>query len=141
MSRKKIKLKEIEINTVYLLMNIKSLNPFTSLERLSTENKKQEVRSHESSDRDADGRRDQKFQEEKRHLTEEEIEMILSAIKSHSGVKSSNLEVTCERNEELVFFILTDHRGIRVRRLNSTEAWAFTKEQEKQTGRLIDKVL
>ncbi|MCB0413629.1 MAG: hypothetical protein KDD50_04810 [Bdellovibrionales bacterium] len=123
------------------MMNIKSINSPLNVDSISRVERDKEVKSQESSERDADGRRQgDNSHEEKRHLSDEEIQSILRAIQNHEGVKANNLRVSVERLEDTVYFLILDTQGNRIKRLNSTQAWMFSQSQNTNKGHLVDKV-
>jgi hypothetical protein len=125
-------------------MNIKSLNPQTvSLEYAKGVNEKKEVKSSEAGDRDADGRRESDQRAPKHQLTDEELEFVLEALNSLSGVKDKNLVVSHIENEGHYTFLIKDPYGEILRRLSTNDAWEIylNHNSEKTTGQLLDKAV
>lgn len=124
-------------------MNVKTLgsNIVAPLESLKNTEVKKEVRSEESSDRDADGRRDPDFKPIKEELTEEELQQVLEALKKVPGVKDHNLVVRYQIIDHRYFFFIEDLKGKVVRRMKTSEAWAAAQAQDQKTGNLLNKSL
>jgi uncharacterized FlaG/YvyC family protein len=121
-------------------MNIKTVVPQPmpvesrlKLERLNT------TRYQETTDRDADGRRDQPTHEQKRHLSKEEFEHCLEQLRQHSGIQQSSLSIRVEEHADHRVVLIVAPDGEVVRRLSESELWMATQDRERSTGRLLDK--
>ena len=93
-------------------MNIKGfgVNNLTPLESRPRAESKGEIRSQESSDRDADGRRQNDGQGQEEALTEEHIEKAIQYLESHSGVKDNGLSVKRVESNGKLFWVIEDHQ-------------------------------
>ena len=122
-------------------MNIKTISiPMQPTEAKKTEPKK-DVRSDEaSSDRDADGRRQQEGRGEKHEFTDAEKLEALKLLKGLPGVTENNLQIKMDYNNEVLFYLITDLKGNRVRRLSVNDVWGLmlAKLNKSKTGHLLN---
>ncbi|MGE0763294.1 MAG: hypothetical protein AB7N80_08450 [Bdellovibrionales bacterium] len=121
-------------------MNVKSLTPNLSAldPRLRTE-AKDNVRLQNSGDRDADGRRQQNEPEHKRHLNESEFETALETLKKNAAVTAHNLQIRVEQHEDHRVIFIEDRAGQVIRRLSEADLWLVTRENDRPTGKILDK--
>lgn len=121
-------------------MNIKGLNSAPVLPLEPKQKVDGDTKTHESTDRDADGRR-QSGHEEKRHLTQGEFDDALKVLGEHPGLKSNNLKIRVETKEDCRVVIIEDSTGKVVRRLSESQLWAATRDKDRNTGRILDKAM
>ncbi len=125
-------------------MNIKGLNPQTiSLDYAKGVTKKKEMKSTETSDRDADGKKNPEERPPKHQLTEEELQEVLKALNALSGVKEKQLKVTFTENEGHYVFYIKDPYGEVLRRLSTNDAWgiSLSHSADESKGNLLDKAV
>ncbi len=121
-------------------MNIKSLsNIITPTDTLTRVDKKAEVKAEQSGERDADGRRQQDSGPEKHSINDEELQIILEALKSIPGVMEHDLIIRPQEINNSYFFFIEDNKGKVIRRLNTKEAWAVHLSNDQPKGQLLDK--
>lgn len=126
-------------------MNIKSVvNSFLPFDVRKTENAgaKKDIKSQESHDRDADGRRQPDQEPNKRHLSEEELKDAVKYLEELPGVKDNNLVVRLRNSESEVRVVyIEDRKGQVVRRIPEAELWQLTLNRQKKKGQLLDKAM
>lgn len=122
-------------------MNIKTLanNTVTPLDRTKSPDKSREVKSEESHDRDANGRRESDGHPEKQHLSEEEVQLVLESLKKIPGVTEHNLIPKVKFINNSHFFSIEDLSGKVIRRMNTSQAWHVHLSQDQKTGQLLNK--
>ena len=121
-------------------MNIKGLNPIlTNLDPRPRVEGKENVRLQNSSDRDADGRRQEPEPEHKRHLTDVEFEVAIQTLKEHQGIVAHGLNVRVEVLEDARVIYIEDQAGKVVRRLSEADLWLVTRDKNRPTGQILDK--
>lgn len=123
-------------------MNIKGLNPniLPIDSRLKTD-KANNVKMHESHDRDADGRRERPEEEAKRHLSEDEWSQCLSKLESLSGIKNNGLSVRVETKNNIRLVFIEDPSGVVIRRMSEAELWRATRDLDIPKGKILDKAM
>lgn len=99
------------------------------------------VRTQGSTDRDANGRRDQKEEEQKRHLSEQEFDDALKILTAHPGLKANDLIIKVEVQDATRVILIVDPEGKVVRRLSESQLWSATRDKDRQTGRILDKAM
>ena len=99
------------------------------------------MRSKGSTDRDADGKREQAQPELKRHLSQQEFDEAVKALEEFPGLKANNLEIKVEIHEDHRVLLIVDPQGKVVRRLSESQLWLATRDRDKQTGRILDKAM
>ena len=99
------------------------------------------ARTKGSADRDADGKREQKEQEIKRHLTQQEFDEAIKALEDFPGLKANNLTIKVETHEDHRVILIVDSTDKVVRRLSESQLWSATRDRDKQTGRILDKAM
>lgn len=122
-------------------MNIKGLNPSlaAALDPRNRVEGRENVRTRNSGDRDADGRRQNPEPEIKRHLSDPEFEAALETLKENQGIVAAGLNVRVEiRDDHRVIFI-EDQAGTMVRRLSEADLWLVTRERNRAIGNILDK--
>lgn len=122
-------------------MNIKSVSttPIYSVDP------KQKIEGNKtaqgSTDRDANGRQEQKEQEQKRHLTQQEFDDALKALENMPGLKSNNLVIKVEQQEDHRVILILAPDGKIVRRLSEAQLWTASRDKDRQTGKILDKAM
>lgn len=122
-------------------MNIKTVttNPMMPVDpKPKVEGK---ARAQSSTDRDANGRRDQPEPEIKRHLSEQEFDEALKVLADHPGLKANDLVIKVEVQEDHRVVLILDPDGKIVRRLSESQLWSATRDKDRQTGRILDKAM
>lgn len=122
-------------------MNIKNVSTAPILPLDPKQRVEGNVRAKGSTDRDADGKREQGEQEAKRHLTQQEFDESLKALEELPGLKSNNLMIKVETVEDHRVILIVDATGKIVRRLSESQLWLATRDRDKQTGRILDKAM
>jgi hypothetical protein len=122
-------------------MNIKSVitNPILPVDPKNKVEGK--VRAQSSTDRDADGRREGKQEELKRHLTQQEFDDALKVLGDHPGLKANDLIIKVEVESDTRVIFILDREGKIVRRLSESQLWSATRDKDRQTGRILDKAM
>lgn len=99
------------------------------------------VRAQGSTDRDADGRRDQSEPELKRHLSQQEFDDAIKVLGDHPGLKANDLIIKVEVEGDHKVILILDREGKIVRRLSESQLWSATRDKDRQTGRILDKAM
>jgi hypothetical protein len=99
------------------------------------------VRTQGSTDRDANGRREQQEPEIKRHLNQQEFDDALKALEAHPGLKANNLTIKVETKEDCRVILIIDPVGNIVRRLSESQLWSATRDKDRLTGKILDKAM
>lgn len=100
------------------------------------------VRAKSSTDRDANGKREDGGGEpEKKKLTEQEFEEALKVLKALPGLQTSHLSLRVEIQDGVRMVYIEDANGKVVRRLTEAQLWSSTRDKDKQTGTLFDKAM
>lgn len=108
-------------------MNIKGLgiqNIFTAEQVSRTENR-EKLRYADTTDRDANGRREQGGQDEG-PPTEEHVQKAIEYLKNHPGVKDNNLVVKRLQVDSKVVLVIEDLQGKVVRRIPDNQIRALS---------------
>lgn len=122
-------------------MNIKSINPQPILPVDSKQKVDGNVRAQSSTDRDADGRRDQSQSEQKKNLSQQEFDDALKALENHPGLKSNMLTIKVEQQGDMRVVLIVAPDGKIVRRLSEGQLWSATRDQDRKTGNILDKAM
>lgn len=121
-------------------MNIRGLTPqIAAIDSRLRAEAKDKVRLENSPERDANGRQESTGDEKKRHLTEDEFQQALQALKDNPHIASSLLTVHVEAQGESRVVLIKDATGQVVRRLSEADLWLVTREAERPTGKILDK--
>lgn len=99
------------------------------------------TRAEASTDRDADGRREQAEPEIKRHLSDEEFADAIKVLGDHPGLKASNLTIKVEQHEDCKVILVLDPQGQVIRRLSENQLWSATRDKDRTTGKFLDKAM
>jgi hypothetical protein len=123
-------------------MNIKLLNNSPTIAQVDSKQRVDgNTRTQNSADRDADGRRDQPEEEQKRHLTQQEFDDALKALEGLPGLKANNLSIKVEAKPDSRVVLIVDSTGKVVQRLSEQRLWASTRDKDRQTGKILDKAM
>ena len=99
------------------------------------------TKAEASSDRDADGKRDQNSgRSPRRNLSEDELTAAIKYLKELKGIKDNNLNVRLVKENNVPVALIEDQLGKVVRRLPETEL-SMLDTSEKSKGNLLDKSL
>jgi hypothetical protein len=92
-----------------------------------------------TTDRDADGKRQQDSETPQRHLKDEEFEEVLKRINALPGIKDSSLVVKAVQMDDHRVIYIEDLSGQIVRRLSEADLWSIYFSNGRMTGQLFDK--
>lgn len=124
------------------MMNIRSLSNPQLPTKVDTESSKVRaaetaVKTHDATERDADGR--QPFQDQRRPVTQEELDEIIKAIREHEGVKTNNFKVELlEEHGQQVLYVKTQE-GQTVRRVTESNFYELLSFIDQSNPRLLNK--
>lgn len=119
-------------------MNIRSLsNNITPITSTTVKEANATIKSHDTTERDADGRDAQSNQQ--RECTDEEIEKILKNLKEHPGIIANNLSVELTTQNEIRVILIKDHEGQIVRRVVDKDFYQLLETIGQNNGRIISK--
>ena len=99
------------------------------------------TRAQASTDRDADGRREQAEPGVKRHLSDEELADAIKVLEQHPGLKANNLTIKVEQKDDCRVILILDPQGQVVRRLSENQLWSATRDKDRTTGKFLDKAM
>lgn len=100
------------------------------------------MRTQGSTDRDANGKRENAEEETKKKLTDFEFEEAFKVLKSMPGLKSNELTLRTETSADgLRTVYIEDHNGQVIRRLTEGQLWLATRDKDRQTGTILDKAM
>ncbi len=99
------------------------------------------ARTQASTDRDANGQREQAAPEIKRHLSDEEFNDAIKVLEATPGLKANNLTVKVETKDDCRVVLIIDPHGQVVRRLSENQLWSATRDKDRQTGNFLDKAM
>ena len=127
-------------------MDIRSINGIinnTAATTRADNEKKAEIKSDSSHERDANGQMFRGQEEGPRELTEEELNRVIETLKAHPGVKDNNLTVSVRAINDKHFVLIEDPTGKVVRRVAAKDLWHLLKDTDKDTkkGRIFNKAL
>lgn len=122
-------------------MNIKGLGIGTlqRIEANRTQDTKGAEKSHDTADRDADGRRHGSQQEQKQNLSDIEFQAALEQLKKTPAILDYSLTVSVKSIEGVRVVFIADPMGKVLRRLSEAELWLVTRNSDKPTGRILDR--
>lgn len=124
-------------------MNIKGITPqIIPLDQRPKVDEARSVKTQHSTERDADGRRQQEEEESRRNLTDEDFNQAIEKLKEHPGIKANQLLVRVDHPEpgRRVVYI-EDVKGHIVRRLSEADLWRVTHDRDQTRGQIIDKAM
>jgi hypothetical protein len=122
-------------------MNIKSVLPSPIAPIEPKKRVEANPRTQASTDRDADGRQQQKEQEINRHLSEQEFSDALKALQENPGLKANSLTVRVEVKDDCRVIYICAPNGDIIRRLSEAQLWASTRDKDRATGKILDKAM
>lgn len=122
-------------------MNIKTVSSSPILPLEPKQKAEGSSRTVGTTDRDGDGRGNQKESELKRHLTEAELEEAVKILSESPGLKSNNLSVRVEQKEDCRVIFIEDPDGKIVRRLSESQLWLATRDKDRAVGKILDKAM
>lgn len=122
-------------------MNIKSVNTAPILPVDPKQKVEKNSRAQSSTDRDADGRREQGQGEQKRHLNQQEFDDALKVLENLPGLKSNHLTLKVETQEDHRVVLIVAPDGKIVRRLSESQLWSATRDHDRKTGTILDKAM
>ncbi|MCC6137484.1 MAG: hypothetical protein IT287_02550 [Bdellovibrionaceae bacterium] len=119
-------------------MNVRSLsNAIVPISSSSIKEASSTIKSHDATERDADGRESQ--QSPQRDCTDEEIEKILKNLKEHPGILANNLSVELTTQNEMRVILIKDVEGQIIRRVVEKEFYQLLETIGQNNGRIISK--
>jgi uncharacterized FlaG/YvyC family protein len=119
-------------------MNIRSLsNVITPITASTIKEASAAIKSHDTTERDADGREHQGSPQ--RDCSEEEIEKILKNLREHEGVIANNLSVELSVQNEVRVITITSPDGQIIRRVPEKEFYQLLETIGLNSGRIISK--
>ncbi len=125
-------------------MDIKSarnaINSTLNTAKLDVE-KKTQIKSNDTTDRDANGQMFGQGKQEQRDLSEEEREKIVAHLKTINGVKDNNLNVRLQLLDNKYFVFIEDPKGKVVRRINIQDLAHLLVDKDKGKGNILNKAL
>jgi uncharacterized FlaG/YvyC family protein len=124
-----------------LTMNIKSVMPSPIAPIEPKKRVDGNARTQASTDRDADGRQQSAEQEQKRHLSDEDLADAIKAIEENPGLKANNLKVKVDVKEDCRVIYIVDSKGEIVRRLSEAQLWSASRDKDRTTGKILDKAM
>lgn len=124
------------------MMNIRSLSNPQTPTKVDTESAKikateNSVKTHDTTERDADGR--QPFHDQRRPVTQEELDEIMEAIKKHDGVKANNFSVELVEEEDQKVLYIKTPEGQTVRRVPESNFHELLSFIDQSNPRLLNK--
>lgn len=99
------------------------------------------VRTKGSTDRDGNGKREQKEAEVKRQLTDAEFDEAFKVLQDLPGLKANDLEVKVTVENGVRTVTIEDLNGKIIRRLSESQLWLATRDKDRQTGTILDKAM
>ncbi|MCB9072848.1 MAG: hypothetical protein H6623_04435 [Bdellovibrionaceae bacterium] len=118
-------------------MNIRSLSHIVTPVTSSIKEASNTIKSHDTTERDADGREPQKGPP--RELTEDEIEKVLKNLREHPGIMANNLSVELIHENEIRLIVIKTADDQIVRRVPQSEFYQLLETLDQKNGRLFSK--
>lgn len=119
-------------------MNIRSLsNVITPITASTIKEANSAIKSHDATERDADGREQQGSPQ--RDCTEEEIEKILKNLREHSGILANNLSVELTVQNDVRVILISSPDGQIIRRVVEKDFYQLLETIGLNSGRIISK--
>jgi uncharacterized FlaG/YvyC family protein len=95
------------------------------------------LKTHDTADRDADGRM---FQgNKKRKVTEEELKKIIDSLKANPGVVANHLIVMLAQENEVQVILIKSPEGQVLRRITEENFYQFLDNMDLANGRILNK--
>ncbi|MBY0314539.1 MAG: hypothetical protein K2Q26_03405 [Bdellovibrionales bacterium] len=95
------------------------------------------VKSHDTTERDADGR--EPHSDKPRKITDEELEKLLKSLREHPGIKANNLTVDVVTENLVQLILIKDPQGNIVRRVTEDQFYTLLNSMDQANGRLLNK--
>jgi hypothetical protein len=123
-------------------MNLRSVsNNVTSIESVKKPDSTKEVKT-DVTDKDRDGHgRQEKEEQPKRQLTDEEMVQAKKILEDFTGFKEKGLSVSVEEHEPFRIFVIKGPDGQVVRRMPEHDLVQLLADKDKATGRILDKAM
>lgn len=119
-------------------MNIRSLSHIiTPTSGSAIKEASKTLKSHDTTERDADGREHQSS--DQRPVTEEELEKILKNLRENPGVIANNLSVEITMENEVRVLVITSATGQIIRRVVEKDFYQLLETIGQNNGLLISK--
>lgn len=119
-------------------MNIRSLsNSAPIIQPTKVPEVNNAIKPHDTAERDADGR--QPFGENKRPVTDEELEKIMKDLKAHPGVVKNNLIVELLAENDAKVILIKTQEGQIIRRVPEDQFYQLLDSMDQTNGRLFNK--
>lgn len=119
-------------------MNIRSLsNVITPVTSTTVKEANATIKSHDTTERDADGRETPNNQQ--RECTDEEIEKIIKNLKEHPGIVANNLSVELTSENEVKLILIKSPDGQIIRRVTERDFYQLLETIGQNNGRIISK--
>ena len=120
-------------------MNIKSLSGLAHQVLLPEKvgEKQPAIKAHDATDRDADGRQQQK--DKRRKVSEDEIQKIIESLRANAGVVNNNLLVEIASENETRVLYVKSPEGQIIRRIPEDQFYQLLDSIDLTNGRIINK--
>lgn len=119
-------------------MNIKSLSGLAQQVRtVEKPTEKQPLKLQDTTERDADGRRQQQYK--KRKVTPEEVQKIIESLKANPGVVQNQLSVNLEKENEILVIYIKSPDGQIIRRITEDVFYQLVDSADLANGRIFNK--
>lgn len=122
------------------IKNVKNIFNTTLIKSKSDTQRKSEIRSGESTERDANGQSSRQGKEQ-HDFTEEDRRKVLMHLQQLSGVKDNNLIVRLQPIDNKYFVIVEDSSGKVIRRINIQELSHLLRDKDQSKGNILNKAL
>ena len=120
-------------------MNIRSLSGQAQHILLpeKTGEKQAAIKSHDTTDRDADGR--QSGGDKKRRVSEDEIKKILESLRSNPGLATNKLTVNLVYENDVRLILIQNEQGAIIRRIPEESFYQLLDSMDLANGRIFNK--
>ncbi|OQW50328.1 MAG: hypothetical protein A4S09_00605 [Proteobacteria bacterium SG_bin7] len=103
--------------------------------------KKSQIKSGDTTERDANGQMPGHGKQDQRELSQEEREKIVAHLKTINGVKDNNLVVRQQEIDGKFFVFIEDPKGKVIRRMNIQDLSHLLVDKDKGKGNIFNKAL
>lgn len=117
-----------------------SINSTLTTAKLDVE-KKSQIKSGDTTERDANGQMPGHGQQDQRELSQEEREKIVAHLKTINGVKDNSLVVRQQEIDGKFFVFIEDPKGKVIRRMNIQDLFHLLVDKDKGKGNILNKAL
>lgn len=117
-----------------------SINSTLTTAKLDVE-KKSQIKSGDTTERDANGQMPGQGKQDQRELSQEEREKIVGHLKTINGVKDNNLVVRQQEIDGKFFVFIEDSKGKIIRRMNIQDLSHLLVDKDKGKGNIFNKAL